>query len=292
MKSSIVLVAAFLCLIAFPTTTVGKNMRLWPRLVEGWPHPSETARNKLFMNTEFSYGDSKVWKCTYSNGSAPAISISPSTPSTPSTPSPSTPTPSHPTPKTSPPPPPTPSPPPPTPKTSPPPPTPSPPPPAPKTSPPQPTPSPPPPTPKTSPPPPTPSLPPPTPKKSPSPPPATPSLPPPTPKKSPSPSPPSDDDSSSPAQPSNPPPEHHHGHHHHQQQNPWEHYNSCWRNMGPTTKCHGEMQMSFFTKLFQVSDYCCNLVVNMKNDCDDYMWPFFADPYFVPLVRYTCHVSY
>ncbi|CAL9246900.1 unnamed protein product [Arabidopsis halleri] len=301
MKNSIVLVAAvFLCLVAFPTTTVGKY---WPK-IEGWPNPSEISRNELmFLNTghSFGYGVSKVWKCTYSNGSAPAISISPSTPfpSTPSKPSPS-----PPTPKTSPPPP-TPSPPPPAPKKSPPPPTPSLPPPTPKKSPsPPPTPkkSPsPPPTPKKSPstpstpslPPPTPkkspstpstpSLPPPTPKKSPSTP-STPSLPPPTPKKSPS-LPPSDDHSSS---PTNPPPEHRH---HHHQQNPWEHIESCMRNMGPVGMCRMQMEVSFYTRLFSVSDYCCNLVVNMESECDDVAWGFFNDPFFVPLVRYTCHVT-
>ncbi|EFH54012.1 hypothetical protein ARALYDRAFT_485405 [Arabidopsis lyrata subsp. lyrata] len=236
MKNSMVLVAAaFLCLAAFPTTTVGKY---WPK-IEGWPNPSEISRNELmFLNTghSFSYGDSKVWKCTYSNGSAPAISISPSTPfpSTPSKPSPPPPASKK-------------SPPPPTPKKSP--------------SPPS-TPS---------------SLPPPTPKKSPSTP-STPSLPPPTPKKSPS-LPPSDDHSSSPI---NPP---------HHQQNPWEHMESCMRNMGPVGMCRMQMEVSFYTRLFSVSDYCCNLVVNMESECDDVAWGFFNDPFFVPLVRYTCHVT-
>ncbi|KAG7628018.1 hypothetical protein AtNW77_Chr3g0205621 [Arabidopsis thaliana] len=249
MKTSIVLVAAaFLCLVAFPTTTVGKY---WPK-IEGWPNPSEISRNELMLlNTghSFGYGDSKVWKCTYSNGSAPAISISPSTPipSTPSTPSPPPPAPKK-------------SPPPPTPKKSP--------------SPPSLTPFVPHPTPKKSPsPPPTPSLPPPAPKKSPS----TPSLPPPTPKKSPPP-PPSHHSSS----PSNPP---------HHQQNPWEHIERCMINMGPVGMCRMQMEVSFYTRLFQVSDYCCNLVVNMKSECDDVAWGFFNDPFFVPLVRYTCHVT-
>ncbi|XP_024013581.1 sulfated surface glycoprotein 185 [Eutrema salsugineum] len=304
MKSSTLLLAAFLCVVAFPTTTVGKNLRFWPKPVQGWPNPLKISKNdsplkiskndRFMMSTsKFNYEDSKVWRCTYSNGSAPAISISPSIPSTPSTPSPS-----PPTPKTSPPPP-TPSPPPPTPKTSPPPPTPSLlPPPTPKKSPSPPplTPSLPPPTPKKSPspPPPTPkkppSPPPPTPKKSPSPPPSTPSLPPPTPKKSPSHPPPSDDVSSPPSQPSNPPPEHHHGHRHHQ--NPWEHIDTCMRNMGPVTMCRAQMEFSFFTRMFQVSDYCCKLIVNMKDECDDVIWGFFTDPFFVPLVRCTCHVTY
>ncbi|KAG7565179.1 hypothetical protein ISN44_As10g018910 [Arabidopsis suecica] len=276
MKNFIVLVAtAFLCLVAFPTTTVGKY---WPK-IEGWPNPSEISRNELMvLNTghSFGYGVSKVWKCTYSNGSAPAISISPSTPipSTPSTPS--KPSPSPPTPKKSPPPP-TPSPPHPAPKKSPPPPTPK------KSPSPPSTPSLPPPTPKKSPsPPPTPKKspsPPPTPKKSPSTP-STPTLPPPTPKKSPSP-PPSDDHSPSPI---NPPPEHH-------QQNPWEHIESCMRNMGPVGMCRMQMEVSFYTRLFSVSDYCCNLVVNMESECDDVAWGFFNDPFFVPLVRYTCHVT-
>ncbi|XP_010515430.1 PREDICTED: merozoite surface protein CMZ-8-like [Camelina sativa] len=280
MKNSIVLLAAaLLCLVAFPTTTVGKY---WPN-EGGWAHPSKPSRNEMMLlNTlhSLSYGDSKVWKCTYSNGSAPAISISPSTPfpTVPSTPStPSTPSPSHPAPKKSPPPP-TPSLPPPTPKKSPS--TPSTPPPAPKKSPSTPS------TPSTAPKkspstPSAPSVPPPTPKKSPSTP-STPSVPPPTPKKSPS-HPPSDDHSSS---PSNPPPSHHH-----HNQNPWEHISSCWRNMGPVGMCRLQMEASYFTRLFRVSDYCCNLVVNMKNECDDVAWGFFNDPFFVPLVRYTCHVT-
>ncbi|KAL1214363.1 hypothetical protein V5N11_012944 [Cardamine amara subsp. amara] len=225
MKNSIIFIAAaFLCLIAFPTTTVGKYQ-------DGWPNP--------YFNTfhSFNYGDSKVWKCTYSNGSAPAISISNPGSSTPSTPSPLTPSTPPPTPKV----------------------------------------SPPPPAPKKSLPPPTPTLPPPTPKKSPSPsPPSTPTLPPPTPKKTPS----------TPT-PSNPPPEHHH----HHQESPWEHFDSCMRNMGPVGMCRWQMEVSFHTRLFRVSDYCCNLVANMKNECDDVAWGFFNDPFFVPLVRYTCHVN-
>ncbi|RID79385.1 hypothetical protein BRARA_A02127 [Brassica rapa] len=266
MKSSIVLVAAaILCIVAFPTATDGKNLRFGLKPTQGWPHPSEASTNQMFMSTsqKFNYGDSKVWRCTYSNGSAPAISISISPP-TPTMPSPSTPT--------------TPSPSPPTPKTSPPPPTPSPPPPTSKKAP---SPSPPPP-------PPTPSLPPPTPtKKTPSPPPPTPSLPPPTPKKSPSPSPPSDDESSSPSQPSNPPQEHHHHH-----EFPLEHIGRCYRNMGQVGFCRGQMAISFYTRLFKVSKYCCNLIVNMKNECDDVIWGYFYDPHFVPLVRCTCHVSF
>ncbi|KAG2311667.1 hypothetical protein Bca4012_026122 [Brassica carinata] len=317
MKISIIVVvaAAILCLIAFPTTTVGKNLRFLPKPTQGWPHPSEASTNKMFMSTshKFNYGDSKVWRCTYSNGSAPAISISPSTPitpspSTPSTPSPSTPSPSPPTPKTSPPPP-TLTPPPPTPKKapslipptskkgpSPPPPTPSPPPPTPTkaSSPPSPTPSLPPQTPKKSPSPspPTPSLPPPTPKITPFPRPPTPALPPPTPKKSPSPSPPSDDESLSPSQPSNPPPEHHHHSHHQHHEYPLEHVGRCVRNMGHVGFCRGQMEISFYTRLFKVSKYCCNLIVNMKNECDDVIWGYFYDPHFVPLVRCTCHVTF
>ncbi|KAF8053260.1 hypothetical protein N665_1442s0009 [Sinapis alba] len=269
MKNSMYLMAAaFLCLVAFPTITVGKNLRFLPKPIKGWPHPSDIYRNTMLVSTshKFNYGDSK----------------------------PPTHSPPPPTPKISPPPP-TPSPP--TPIISPPPPTPLPSPPTPKTSPLPPTPSPPLPTPKISPQPPTPSLAPPTPNKSPSPPPPTPSLPPPAPKKSPSPSPPSYDEPSSPSQPSNPPPEHHHSHHHHHHhhhhhQSPSEHIGSCLRNMGPVGVCRGQMALSFFTRMFQVSDYCCNLVVNMKSECEDVIWGYFTDPFFVPLVRFTCHVSY
>ncbi|CAN8254788.1 unnamed protein product [Cochlearia groenlandica] len=298
MKLSIVLVAitTFLFLVTFPTTTVGKNMRFWPnKPTKGWPYPSRISRNTVHRLNYVQ--DSKVWKCTYSNGSSPAISISPSSPSSPSPPtSPKT---SPPPPPTLSPPPPTPSPPPPTPKTSPPP---SPPPPTPKTSPPlptpsppPPTPSPPPPTPKTSPPPPTPSPPhptpsppPPTPKTSPSPP--KHSLPPP--QTTPSPSPPKEDESSSPpSEPSKPTPPKEPNNHHHHDENPWEHVGTCMRNMGRVRMCRGEMEMSFYTRMFRVSDYCCNLVVNMKNECDDVVWGFFTDPFFVPLVRCTCHVN-
>ncbi|CAN8278595.1 unnamed protein product [Cochlearia groenlandica] len=266
MKFSIILMlTTFLCLVSFPTTTFGRFIVSWPKPIsEGWPKPSEISMHddNMFMNTNNlnvnNYEDSKVWTfwtCTYSNGSSPAISISPSTPS-PTTPL--TPSPTPPSPKTSPPPP-TP------PKKSPPPPT------TPKKSPPPPKKSPPPP--KKSPPPPTPSLPHPTPPKK-SPPPPRPSFTPPTPpKKSPS-----------------PPHEHHHGHDHHE--NPLQHIDSCMRNMGPVTMCRVQMEISFYTKMFRVEDYCCNLLVNMKSECDDVVWGFFNDPFFVPLVRYTCHVAY
>ncbi|KAH0870538.1 hypothetical protein HID58_077560 [Brassica napus] len=248
--------AAFLCLVIFPTITLGKDLRFWPNPIKGWPHPSNTYRNLMLTSTshKFNYGDSKVWKCTHSNGSAPAISISisPSTPSA-SPPAPKTPTtaPSLSTPKMS-------------------------------SLPPTPSPLP---TPKISSPPPTPSLAAPTPMKSPSPPPPTPkmsSLPPilsplPAPKISPQPPTP---------EPSNPPPEHHH------HQSPLEHFGSCVRNMGPVGECRGQMAFSFYTRMFQVSDYCCNLVVNMKNECEDAIWGYFTDPYFVSLVRFTCHIMY
>ncbi|CDY23005.1 BnaC07g31820D [Brassica napus] len=253
MKSSMFLVAAaFLCLVIFPTITLGKDLRFWPNPIKGWPHPSNTYRNLMLTSTshKFNYGDSKVWKCTHSNGSAPAISISISpsqntnnctfafntqnvfaatyTISSSNSQNIFTPT-------------------------------------------------------------------------------NTVSC-------------GSNSNevsistaantqnvfaatytisssssqnistaaytSSSPSEPSNPPPEHHH------HQSPLEHFGSCVRNMGPVGECRGQMAFSFYTRMFQVSDYCCNLVVNMKNECEDAIWGYFTDPYFVSLVRFTCHIMY
>ncbi|XP_048593606.1 anther-specific proline-rich protein APG-like [Brassica napus] len=306
MKSLIILIVAQLCIIVSPTTTMG-----------GWPKPSEVSNEEKLVNTgqaqphlyagKFNFGDSKVWKCTYNNGSGVAISIS--YPSPPQPPSQKPPTPSSPpTPKMAPPLP-KPSPPRPSPKKSPPPPKPSSPPPTPKKSPPPPKPSPPPPTPKKSPPPPKPS-PPPTPKMSP--PSPTPSPPRPTPKKSPpnpssltpnespppaktsiliihSPPPPHEPipAQSPPKEPTTPstqwPP--------YRNWNPLGHFINCITEFGPSAVCKQQIEVSYYTGRFRVSDYCCNLFVNMRNECSDVILGFYDDRYFLPLLRCTCHVK-
>ncbi|KAG7594233.1 hypothetical protein ISN45_Aa01g030010 [Arabidopsis thaliana x Arabidopsis arenosa] len=371
MKSLIFLVP-LLCLIISPTTTIAS-----------WPKPSEVSNEDMVVNTDhnhyfgnkLNYEDSKVWKCTYNNGSGAAISISYPSPPHPPSPKPPTPSsrpPSPLSPKKSPPPP-KPSPPPRTPKKSPPP-KPSSPPPTPKKSPPLPKPSSPPPTPKKSPPPPKPSLPPPSPKKSPPPPkqspsPPKPSSPPPTPKKSPpspkpslsppkpsspppSPkrSPPPPKPSPSPSKPSTPPPTAKKSPPPprpsqpppkpspprrkpsppipkpstspptpkisppspkpspprpipkksppppttpaHRYPNPWVHFANCISEFGPSAICKQQMEVSYYRRGFLVSDYCCNLIVNMRHECTDVILGFFTDPFFVPLIRYTCHVNH
>ncbi|KAF8094917.1 hypothetical protein N665_0349s0020 [Sinapis alba] len=293
MKSLIVLVVALLCVNVSPTTAMG-----------GWPKPSEVSNEEKLMNAgrpqphlfagKFNFGDSKVWKCTYNNGSGVAVSIT--YPSPPHPPSRKPPTPSSP--KMAPPPP-KPSPP----KKSPPPPNPSLPPP--KQSPPPPKPSPLPPTPKRSPPPPKPS-PPPTPKMSPpspprpalnkSPPPPNPSFltpneSPPLPKTStliiPSPPPPHE---SIPAQsppkepttPTTPWPYY---------QNPLGHFINCMTEFGPSAVCKQQIELSYYTGRFRVSDQCCNIFVNMRNECSDVILGFYDDRNFLPLLRCTCHVK-
>ncbi|KAL0715837.1 hypothetical protein Bca4012_065159 [Brassica carinata] len=306
MKSLMIVVLAILCVIVSPTTTMG-----------GWPKPSEVSNEEKLMNAgqpqphlyagKFNFGDSKVLKCTYNNGSGAAVSITYPSPPQPPSRKPKTPS-SPPTPKMSPPPP-KPSPPLPTPKKSPPPPNPSlpppkqsppplkplPPPPAPKKSPPPPKPSPPR-TPKKSPPSPTPSPPRPALKKSPPPPnpsSLTPNESPPLPKTSiliiPSPPPPHE---SIPAQsppeepttPSTPWPRY-------QNWNPLGHFINCMAEFGPSAVCKQQIELSYYTGRFRVSDQCCNLFVNMRNECSDVILGFYDDRYFLPLLRCTCHVK-
>ncbi|KAH0914336.1 hypothetical protein HID58_028782, partial [Brassica napus] len=280
MKSLIILIVAQLCIIVSPTTTMG-----------GWPKPSEVSNEEKLVNTgqaqphlyagKFNFGDSKVWKCTYNNGSGVAISIS--YPSPPQPPSQKPPTPSSP----------------PTPKMAPPLPKPSPPRPSPKKSPPPPKPSSPPPTPKKSPPPPKPSPPPPTPKKSP--PPPKPS-PPPTPKMSPpspTPSPPRPTPKKSPPNPSSLTPNEsftlHHRHTNQSQHNPLQKNQQRHQLngllIGIGILCKQQIEVSYYTGRFRVSDYCCNLFVNMRNECSDVILGFYDDRYFLPLLRCTCHVK-
>lgn len=264
MKSLIFLVP-ILCLVISPTTTIAS-----------WPKPSEVSNEDMLMNTEhnhyfgnkLNFKDSKVWKCTYNNGSGAAVSISYPSPPHPPSPKPPTPSSRPPSPLS--------------PKKSPPSPKPSPPPRTPKKSPPPPKPSSPPPTPKKSPPPPKPSQPPPKPsppRRKPSPPTPKPSTTPPSPK----PSPPRPTPKKSPPPPTTPSPSY---------QDPWVHFANCISEFGPSAICKQQMEVSYYRRGFLVSDYCCNLIVNMRHECTDVILGFFTDPFFVPLIRYTCHVKY
>ncbi|EOA39361.1 hypothetical protein CARUB_v10012414mg [Capsella rubella] len=68
----------------------------------------------------------------------------------------------------------------------------------------------------------------------------------------------------------------------------------CLRKDGSKTseKCFSQILSSWTKKDYALDNECCKIVVNLDKKCKSHVHMLFKSPFFVPLLRYSCHIKH